>query len=158
MIYPKCCLCTSIIKNHVTVKAINTPPYKSTCSTILIQPLPICLVFTQHSKMIGNILVYYIYIINNFKCDIENIKLKDILPRGVKFISTSVEHGEYKRCNKQIFYNIDVIEKHSFCRIILNLRPITLGKKINSIEIMCKRPKLVKCIVNENPCKSCYIV
>ncbi|OOP72135.1 DUF11 domain-containing protein [Clostridium beijerinckii] len=158
MIYPKGCLCTSLIRNYVTLKAINTSPYKSTCSSLLIQPLPVLLIFTQYSRITGNNLVYYIYIINNFKCDIKNIKLIDILPKGVKFISTSIEHGKYKYCNNKILYNIDFIEPHSFCKIIINLKPVTLGKKINSIKIICKETKSVKYIVNKNPCKSFHIV
>lgn len=144
----------SILKNHVTIEASNIPSYEATCSTILIQPNPIFLVLTQYATILKNNLIYHIYIINNLNYNIRNIKLKNILPKGIRFISTSIDNGEYKKFNNKIFYNIDVIEQHSFCKITVILCPITLGKKTNSIEVMCKKSNYI-C---NNPCKiSCMI-
>ncbi|BCZ47291.1 hypothetical protein psyc5s11_33580 [Clostridium gelidum] len=147
----RCYLKLSLIKNHVTVKPSNTHSYQSICSMISIE-VP-CLVLTQSVSKCGNNLVYSVYIINNLNCDITNIHLKDILPKGVKFISTYVENGKYKHYHCKIFYNIANIKSHSFCKIIIVLCPQTPDIKVNSIEVVSKN---FNCIIN-NPFRS-YIL
>lgn len=129
----------SVITNHVTVKSDNSVSCKTSNSLFLIHP--VCLVLTQYVHKVGNNLSYSIYIINNIEYDISNVVLKDILPKGVKFVSTLVEKGQYRYCKDRIFYGIPIISSHSFCKIVLNVCPTTLGKKINSIKVIGKKSK-----------------
>ena len=61
------------------------------------------------------------------------------MPRGVEVMSTYVEDGQYQYCKDKIFYFVPIIKPNSFCKIVLNVRPITLGEKINSIEVLGKK-------------------
>lgn len=153
MMYSNCYSPMSSIKNCATIKTSNTPSYKSLCSTTFIGSA--CLILNQYANKkrlrVGSSLVYHIYVINNLKCDINNIILRDVLPRGVKLLETTVENGQYKQCENEVFYNINVIEPHSFCKITISVVPVTLGKKINTIDVICEKSK---CAVN-SPCKIC---
>lgn len=155
MICSKCDLQLSLIQNYATVKAANSNLHEASCSTLVINP--VCLILTQYATKrklkLGDALIYCIYIINNTKHSVHNIKLKDTLPRGIKLLRTFVEDGSYNYINNYIFYNINTIKPHSFCKITINLYPTTCGKKINSIEVICKKSK---CTVN-NPCTICSI-
>lgn len=137
----------SLIRNNVIVKSNNSTSATASNSVNLIHK--VCLVLTQYPCKIDSNLSYYIYIINNVEYDIYNVKLEDILPQGVKFISTFVEHGKYEYCKDKIYYNISIIKSHSFCKIVLNLSSITVGKKINTIKVIGKESE---CTIR-NPCK-----
>lgn len=157
MICTRCDLPFSLLQNYATVKATNSNFHQASCSTLVVDP--VCLILTQYATRcklkLGDTLIYCIYIINNTKCCVHNIKLKDTLPRGTKLLRTFVQDGCYRYDNNNnIFYNIHTIEPHSFCKITISLWPTTVGKKINSIEVICKKSK---CTVN-NPCKICSIV
>lgn len=137
----------SFITNRIKVKADNS--ISSTASNSLYFIHEVCLVLTQYLYKICNNLIYNIYVINNVENDIYNIKLEDILPQGAKFVSTFVEHGQYKQFKEKIYYDISIIKAHSFCKITLNLRSTTPGKKINTIKVIGKESK---CTVH-NPCE-----
>ncbi|MCR3760182.1 DUF11 domain-containing protein [Clostridium felsineum] len=156
MMYSNCNLPLSLIKNYSTVKAFNSNSHSASCSTLVVNP--VCLILTQYATKcklkLGDTLIYCIYVINNTKNSVTNIKLKDTLPKEVKLIRTFVEDGYYNYNNNSILYKIRNIKPHSFCKITIVLRPTTLGKKINSIEVICKKSK---CTLN-NPCEICSIV
>lgn len=146
-----------ILMNNVTIKSDNTPTYKSACSTIIVDYKPILMLtqyVTEKNLKEETNLIYYIYIVNNLKCDIYSIRLKDILPCGTKLHYTHVENGRYSCCGNKVFYNINHIKSHCFCKITVSVYPITLGKKINSIEVTCKEAKWT---IN-NPCKTCGMI
>ncbi|PJI10510.1 MULTISPECIES: hypothetical protein [Clostridium] len=151
--YSKYSLPLYLRKNYKNDDLNNDSMSRVPCSTVVLKR--ICLILNQYAvrwkSSQENSLVYYVYIINNLRHDIFNIKLKDTLPDGVKFANTRIEHGRYKKYNNKIFYYINRIEAFSFCKITICVYPVTLGKKVNSIEVIGEE---AKCTVN-NPCKVC---
>lgn len=156
MMYSNCCSQVSLIKNYATVQSCNASPQTASCSIVRIEP--VCLILTQYATKrklnLGDSLVYSIYVINNLKNDIYGIRLKDSLPRGVNFVDTQVENGRYRQSENKIFYEIESIKAYSYSKITISVYPVTLGKKVNSIEVTCKK---AACTVN-NPCKVCSAV
>lgn len=152
----KCYFPEYLTKNNVTISGSTINSYKASCSVFLIEPVH--LVVTQYAAKrnlkFGTNLIYYIYIINNLKCDICNINLKDILPKGVKVIYTHVRNGYYEYYKDKIFYHINFIRPYSFCKIAISVYPLSSCPKVNSIEVISKQSK---CTAN-NPCKiSCEV-
>lgn len=146
----------SLITNYAAAKANNSIGVSTSNSICSVEPA--CLVLTQYvnkckTKLCSN-LVYHIYVINNVKHDIQCVHLKDILPCGVKLISTHALNGKYKYCDNKIFYDIYNIKPHSFSKITLIVCPTTAGKKVNSIEVTCNKSQFT---VN-NPSKVCSYV
>lgn len=147
----------SSIENLITVKSDNRGCITASNSIHFIEEVsipPVCLVLTQYISKLGKNLSYNIYIINNIKYDICSVNLRDILPSGVRFVSTYVENGRYECCKDKILYYIPIIKSNSVCKIILNVCPITLGRKINSIEVLGKKSQ---CTIH-NPSKACTVV
>lgn len=146
----------ALMKNSLTVKSSNTYSYNLSCSVILVEPAWLVLnqYVVKRNLRSGTRLIYYIHILNNLSYNVYNINLKDFLPTGVKFSGTCVTNGKYKRCGNKVFYNIHHIKAHSFSKIILSVRPITSGKKINSIKVSYRKDK----VVINNPCKVCGII
>ncbi|MDD3223881.1 MAG: hypothetical protein PHX70_04105 [Clostridium sp.] len=131
---------STISKNSAIVTANNGPKAEAIASICIIEPL--CLMLIQHVNhcklKLGNNLLFYIYIINIVDFDIYNVTLKDTIPKGVDFISTFIPDGKYKYDKNKIFYYIPIVKAQSFSRIILDLHPVTLGPKINEVEIISK--------------------
>ncbi|PJI10504.1 MULTISPECIES: hypothetical protein [Clostridium] len=153
MLDSNCYFPVALMKNSLTVNSSNTYSCNLSCSVILVEP--VWLVLNQYvvkkTLSSGTRLIYYIYILNNLNHNIYNIYLKDFLPKGVKLSGTCVINGKYKMCKNKVFYNIHHIKAHSFSKIILSVRPITSGKKINSIQANYRKDRV---IIN-NPCKAC---
>lgn len=126
----------SLITNIVTVKSDNS--FTCTSSNSLLFMHQTCLIISHYVNKVSDKLSYRIYILNNLERDIYDVKLIDTLPEGVDFVSTSVENGQYSLNEGKVFYDISIIEPNSFCTILLNVFPTTLGEKINSIEVLDK--------------------
>lgn len=156
MAYSNFCPQLSLITNCAIAKANNSIGVCTSNSICFVEPA--CLVLAQYvnkcKTKVCNNLVYYIYVINNIKHDIQCVHLKDILPRGVNLISTHVDNGKYEHYDNKIFYNIYNIKPNSFSKITLIVCPNTAGKKINSIEVTLSKSKFT---VN-NPSKICSYV
>lgn len=148
---------STTVNNSAIVTAKNSPEAEAEASICIREPF--CLMLIQHVNhcklKLGHNLLFYIYIINISNDDIYDVKLKDILPKGVNFISTSISSDNYKYDKNKILYYIPIVKTQSFSTIVLNLHPITLGQKINETEIVSD--KYSKYTIN-NPSRSRSII
>ena len=148
---------SGFVKSTFTVTGNNIETISDSTMLYIIETSCLVLMQTVNKCKIplGNTFTYVIYILNKIKYSIYDIQLKDIIPNGAEFVSTSVDNGDYYYSKGRVFYNINVISPCTFAKITLTVKPATFGNMINSIEVTSKEH--IKYTVN-NPSRVCCSV